>query len=64
MARSFTDLVHWLGRENSFPHGAVLLTGTGIVPPDEFALAAGDRVSIEVTGIGRLVNLVEVVGAD
>jgi 2-dehydro-3-deoxy-D-arabinonate dehydratase len=59
MKRTFADLVHWLGLENSFPHGAVLLTGTGIVPPDEFALAAGDFIAIEVTGIGRLTNVVE-----
>jgi 2-dehydro-3-deoxy-D-arabinonate dehydratase len=62
MARSFTDLVQWLGRDNSFPHGVVLLTGTGIVPPDDFALAAGDHVAIDVTGIGRLTNLVEQAG--
>jgi 2-dehydro-3-deoxy-D-arabinonate dehydratase len=59
MKRTFADLVHWLGLENSFPHGAVLLTGTGIVPPDDFTLAAGDLIAIEVTGIGRLINLVE-----
>lgn len=58
MKRTFADLVHWLGLENSFPHGAILLTGTGIVPPDEFSLAAGDLLSIEVTGIGRLNNVV------
>jgi 2-dehydro-3-deoxy-D-arabinonate dehydratase len=59
MARSFGDLVGWLGRENTFPHGAILLTGTGIVPPDDFTLAPGDLVSIDITGIGRLTNLVE-----
>lgn len=59
MARSFTDLVSWLGRDNSFPYGAILLTGTGIVPPDDFALAADDLVHIDVTGIGRLTNVVE-----
>ena len=37
MARRFEDLIDWLGRDNHFPHGVVLLTGTGIVPPDEFA---------------------------
>jgi 2-dehydro-3-deoxy-D-arabinonate dehydratase len=56
MARSFEDLVSWLGKEISFPDGAVLLTGTGVVPPDDFTLAAGDEVAIEVAGIGRLVN--------
>jgi 2-dehydro-3-deoxy-D-arabinonate dehydratase len=59
MARPCADLVPWLGRDNSFPNGAVLLTGTGVVPPDDFALAAGDLVSIDVTGIGKLTNLVE-----
>ncbi|HXG13131.1 MAG TPA: fumarylacetoacetate hydrolase family protein [Gemmataceae bacterium] len=59
MARSFEELVSWLGRENSFPHGVILLTGTGIVPPDDFALAPGDLIAIEITGIGRLTNLVE-----
>ena len=39
MARSFEDLVSWLGRDNSFPDGVILLTGTGIVPPDHFTLA-------------------------
>jgi 2-dehydro-3-deoxy-D-arabinonate dehydratase len=58
MKRTFEDLVDWLGRENSFPDGVILLTGTGIVPPDEFTLASGDEVAIEVTGIGRLVNVV------
>jgi 2-dehydro-3-deoxy-D-arabinonate dehydratase len=59
MARTFDDLVSWLGHDNSFPTGVILLTGTGIVPPDEFHLQAGDLVIIEVTGIGRLTNLVE-----
>jgi 2-dehydro-3-deoxy-D-arabinonate dehydratase len=58
MKRTFEDLVAWLGRENDFPDGAVLLTGTGIVPPDDFSLAAGDLVSINITGIGRLTNSV------
>ena len=59
MHRSFADLVSWLGRETSFPDGAVLLTGTGVVPPDDFTLAPGDEIAIEITGIGRLVNLVK-----
>ena len=56
MARSFEDLIAWLGRENSFPDGAVLLTGTGIIPPDEFTLRDGDVVSIDIAGIGTLTN--------
>jgi 2-dehydro-3-deoxy-D-arabinonate dehydratase len=59
MKRGFEDLVSWLGRDNTFPNGAILLTGTGIVPPDDFTLAAGDAVHIDVTGIGRLSNVVE-----
>jgi 2-dehydro-3-deoxy-D-arabinonate dehydratase len=59
MARSFEDLIGWLARENTFPHGVVLLTGTGIVPPDDFTLAAGDVIHIDATGIGRLTNIVE-----
>jgi 2-dehydro-3-deoxy-D-arabinonate dehydratase len=59
MKRGLDDLVAWLGRDNSFPHGAVLLSGTGVVPPDDFTLAAGDAVHIDITGIGRLSNIVE-----
>jgi 2-dehydro-3-deoxy-D-arabinonate dehydratase len=59
MARPLEDLIDWLGRDNSFPHGVILLTGTGIVPPDDFSLAAGDVVHIDITGVGRLTNVVE-----
>jgi 2-dehydro-3-deoxy-D-arabinonate dehydratase len=59
MKRTPDDLIQWLGRDNSFPAGAVLLTGTGIVPPDDFTLAPDDRVSIDISGIGRLTNFVE-----
>jgi 2-dehydro-3-deoxy-D-arabinonate dehydratase len=58
MARSFDDLISWLGKETSFPEGAILLTGTGIVPPDDFTLAAGDVIHIDIAGIGRLTNVV------
>jgi 2-dehydro-3-deoxy-D-arabinonate dehydratase len=58
MARSFSDLISWLGRENTFPQGVILLTGTGIVPPDDFTLAADDVVAIDIGGIGRLSNVV------
>jgi 2-dehydro-3-deoxy-D-arabinonate dehydratase len=58
MARPFEDLVAWLGRDNSFPDGVILLTGTGIVPPDDFTLDHGDEIAIEVSGIGRLCNRV------
>jgi 2-dehydro-3-deoxy-D-arabinonate dehydratase len=56
MARTVESLADWLFRENEFPHGALLLTGTGIVPPDEFTLAKGDDVSISIAGIGTLRN--------
>ncbi len=56
MARKLEELVDWLGRENEFPHGAILLTGTGIVPPDEFTLQHGDLVTIAIDGIGELRN--------
>ena len=56
MARSFADLIDWLGRDNRFPRGAILLTGTGIVPPDEFSLRADDVIRIAIDGIGTLVN--------
>jgi 2-dehydro-3-deoxy-D-arabinonate dehydratase len=58
MKRSFEDLVSWLGRENSFPDGVILLTGTGIVPPDHFTLEHGDEVAIEISDIGTLRNTV------
>ena len=58
MKRSLEDLASWLFRETSFPKGAILLTGTGVVPPDDFTLALGDVVTIDVTGVGRLVNTV------
>jgi 2-dehydro-3-deoxy-D-arabinonate dehydratase len=56
LARRFEDLIDWLGKETSFPQGAILLTGTGVVPPDDFSLAAGDMVHIDIAGIGRLSN--------
>lgn len=56
--RKFQDLVDYLFRSQEFPHGAILLTGTGIVPPDAFTLQAGDGVKIEISGIGVLENAV------
>src|SRR5262245_13138589 len=58
MARTPESLADWLFRENEFPNGAVLLTGTGIVPPDEFTLKSGDDVAITIAGIGTLRNSV------
>jgi 2-dehydro-3-deoxy-D-arabinonate dehydratase len=51
-------LVHYLYRDNSFPNGCFLLTGTGIVPPDSFTLNHGDEIRISIDGIGTLVNFV------
>jgi 2-dehydro-3-deoxy-D-arabinonate dehydratase len=59
--RSFTELAQFLFRSQEFPHGVILLTGTGIVPPDNFTLADHDKVMIEITGIGTLTNTVTVV---
>jgi 2-dehydro-3-deoxy-D-arabinonate dehydratase len=59
--RKFTELAEFLFRSQKFPHGAILLTGTGIVPPDSFTLNAGDVVKIEISGIGTLENTVVIV---
>jgi 2-dehydro-3-deoxy-D-arabinonate dehydratase len=56
MKRSFDELVSWLVRDNPVAPGTVLLTGTGLVPPDDVALAPGQRVLIDVSGIGSLEN--------
>ncbi|MDB4393805.1 fumarylacetoacetate hydrolase family protein [Rhodopirellula sp.] len=56
MARSFEDLVGWLSRDNSMPSGAFLMTGTGIVPSNDFTLQPGDLVHISIAGIGTLSN--------
>ena len=54
LKRSVQELMDYLWRENDFPNGVFLLTGTGIVPPDDFSLQHGDVVSIHVDGIGTL----------
>jgi len=54
--RRFDELVGWLLRSQRFPHGAVLLTGTGVVPDESFTLEPGDRVTIHLDGVGTLVN--------
>jgi 2-dehydro-3-deoxy-D-arabinonate dehydratase len=59
MKRSPLSLIEYLYRENTFPFGAVLLTGTGIVPPDSFTLEINDEVQIAIEGIGTLVNPVD-----
>ncbi|MBL8160489.1 MAG: fumarylacetoacetate hydrolase family protein [Anaerolineae bacterium] len=61
LKRRIGELLGYLGRSNSFPNGVFLLTGTGVVPPGEFTLQAGDRVTITIEGIGTLSNTVKVV---
>ncbi len=56
MARSFEDLIDYLGREQTFPDGVILMTGTGVVPDNDFTLQDGDTVSISIDGIGTLTN--------
>ncbi len=58
MKRKPEELVQYLYRNNSFPHGCFLLTGTGVVPPDSFTLKPGDEVRITIPPIGTLVNTV------
>ena len=59
--RTFTELLDYLGRSQSFPHGAMLLTGTGVVPDDDFTLAAEDTIRIFISGIGTLENPVAII---
>ncbi len=56
--RGFMELAEFLFRDNSFPRGCFLMTGTGIVPPNEFTLRSNDRIEISIDGIGTLVNTV------
>jgi len=58
MKRSPLELAGWLMRDNPVPPGSVLLTGTGLVPPDAYTLEPGHTVEIEIEGIGLLVNTV------
>ena len=59
--RTLEDLVSYVFRCQDFPHGVILSTGTGIVPPMDVALAAGDIVEINVAGVGTISNPVEVI---
>jgi len=59
LKRDPASLVQYLFRQNSFPHGCFLLTGTGIVPPDSFTLHRGDVIHITIGPIGTLTNSVE-----
>jgi 2-dehydro-3-deoxy-D-arabinonate dehydratase len=58
MKRKHTELVGYLTMELDFEHGAFLMTGTGIIPADEFTLSIGDVVKITIEGIGTLENTV------
>lgn len=64
ITRRFEDLAAWLMAALDFPVGAVLLTGTGIVPDASFDLRAGDVVTVDIAGIGALSNPVVQVGRD
>jgi 2-dehydro-3-deoxy-D-arabinonate dehydratase len=59
MKRSHTELVEFLFRECSFPHGCLLMTGTCLVPPNNFTLQSGDEIIIRIDDIGELKNIVE-----
>ena len=54
--RPLPSLADWLYRENCFPHGAYLMTGTGVVPPDAFTLRRDDEIRITLAPVGTLVN--------
>jgi 2-dehydro-3-deoxy-D-arabinonate dehydratase len=58
LKRSFAELAGFLFRDNLFPHGTYLMTGTGVVPPDSFTLQSGDEIRITIEPIGTLVNQV------
>ncbi len=58
MKRTLEELVSFVYRECSFPHGCLIMTGTGIVPPNDFTLHSGDEIKITIDKIGTLVNIV------
>ncbi len=59
--RTIPELAQYLGRSMEHTDGVALMTGTGIVPPSDFTLQAGDVVEVDIEGIGQLVNLVRIV---
>ena len=59
MKRSFKELAHYLFRACTFPHGAYLMTGTCLVPPDNFTLEKNDEIRITIDHIGTLINFVK-----
>lgn len=58
LKRDPEELARFLFRDNSFPQGVFLMTGTGIVPANDFTLAKGDAIQIQIEGIGTLENYV------
>ena len=58
MKRTPKELVSFVFRECSFPHGCLIMTGTGIVPGNDITLRSGDEISISIDNIGKLVNVV------
>ena len=58
LKRTADSLIEFLYRDNSFPQGCFLLTGTGIVPADDFSLQSGDVINITIEPIGTLTNTV------
>jgi len=54
--RTFPELAEYLFRDNAFPQGCYLMTGTGVVPPDDFTLRSGDEIRITIEPIGTLIN--------
>ena len=59
LKRSLQELVSYVYRECSFPHGALIMTGTGIVPGADFTLQSGDEIAIHFAPVGTLINTVE-----
>jgi 2-dehydro-3-deoxy-D-arabinonate dehydratase len=59
MKRTPQELVSFIYRECSFPYGCLIMTGTGIVPGNDFTLQSGDEISISIDGIGTLINTVQ-----
>ena len=57
--RTMQELVSFVYRECSFPHGCLIMTGTGIVPGSDFTLQSGNKIKISIDGIGELVNTVQ-----
>jgi 2-dehydro-3-deoxy-D-arabinonate dehydratase len=58
LKRPLPSLAQWLFRDNSFPAGCYLMTGTGVVPPDSFTLQSGDEIRITIEPVGTLINTV------